>query len=128
MSKHGWLIFVMLCPGTVSFETLSEAFGPSSLGIIVVKDLPPKFKDLRAQVLSNASYLAALPEEELGKIKIKLIPWLSSRISFFFFMSLIRVNYLTNHHPQNPSPAQNPNTSSAGPVGKKPSDPATSTP
>ncbi|KAL1854578.1 hypothetical protein Plec18170_004668 [Paecilomyces lecythidis] len=54
-----------LLDGTVSFETLSEAFGPSSLGIIVVKDLPPKFKELRAQVLSNASYLAALPEEEL---------------------------------------------------------------
>ncbi|KAL2218783.1 hypothetical protein M432DRAFT_614255 [Thermoascus aurantiacus ATCC 26904] len=54
-----------LIDGTVSFETLTEAFGPSSLGIIVVKDLPPKFKDLRAQVLSNASYLAALPEEEL---------------------------------------------------------------
>lgn len=45
---------------------MTEAFGPSSLGIIVVKDLPPKFKDLRAQVLSNASYLAALPEDELG--------------------------------------------------------------
>ncbi|KAJ9272369.1 hypothetical protein DTO212C5_1554 [Paecilomyces variotii] len=57
-----------LLDGTVSFETLSEAFGPSSLGIIVVKDLPPKFKDLRAQVLSNASYLAALPEEELESL------------------------------------------------------------
>lgn len=32
-----------------------------------MKDLPPKFKDLRSRVLSNASYLAALPEEELGK-------------------------------------------------------------
>lgn len=69
VSEHKFANFVMYCPGTVSFETLSEAFGPSSLGIIVVKDLPPKFKDLRAQVLSNASYLAALPEEELGKIK-----------------------------------------------------------
>jgi hypothetical protein len=52
--------------GTVSFDTLTAAFGPSSLGIIVVKDLDPKFQSLRAQVLSNASYLAALPPDELG--------------------------------------------------------------
>lgn len=53
--------------GTVSFDTLTKAFGPSSLGIIVVKDLPSTFSDLRTKVLSNASYLAALPEPELGK-------------------------------------------------------------
>lgn len=52
--------------GTVSFDTLTEAFGPSSLGIIIVKDLPERFTQLRAQVLSNASYLAALPDTELG--------------------------------------------------------------
>ncbi|PGH14203.1 hypothetical protein AJ79_03176 [Helicocarpus griseus UAMH5409] len=51
--------------GTVSFETLTEAFGPSSLGIIVVKDLPARFKELRAAALSNASYVAALPQDEL---------------------------------------------------------------
>ncbi|KAL2840235.1 hypothetical protein BJX68DRAFT_246863 [Aspergillus pseudodeflectus] len=54
-----------LVEGTVSFDTLTEAFGPSSLGIIVVKDLDEKFQRLRAQVLSNASYLAALGEDEL---------------------------------------------------------------
>ncbi|OGM39704.1 hypothetical protein ABOM_011685 [Aspergillus bombycis] len=54
-----------LINGTVSFETLTEAFGPSSLGIIVVKDLDPEFQRLRTQVLSNASYLAALPNDEL---------------------------------------------------------------
>lgn len=52
--------------GTVSFETLSEAFGPASLGIIIVKDLPAEFKGLRAQALSNASYVASLSSEELG--------------------------------------------------------------
>lgn len=46
---------------------MTEAFGPSSLGIIIVKDLPADFVKLRAQVLSNASYLAALPAEELGE-------------------------------------------------------------
>lgn len=55
-----------LVDGSISFETLTEAFGPSSLGIIIVKDLPAEFKALRAQVLSNASCLAALSEGELG--------------------------------------------------------------
>ncbi|KAJ5086009.1 hypothetical protein N7532_010780 [Penicillium argentinense] len=55
--------------GTVSFDTLTKAFGPSSLGIIVVKDLPAEFATLRAQVLSNASYLAALPASELETLE-----------------------------------------------------------
>ncbi|EEP81765.1 conserved hypothetical protein [Uncinocarpus reesii 1704] len=57
-----------LIDGSVSFETLANAFGPSSLGIIIVKDLPEKFKDLRAQVLSNSSYLASLPADELESL------------------------------------------------------------
>ncbi|PYH44816.1 uncharacterized protein BP01DRAFT_320019 [Aspergillus saccharolyticus JOP 1030-1] len=57
-----------LIDGTISFNTLTEAFGPESLGIIIVKDLPANFASLRAQVLSNASYLAALPEEELESL------------------------------------------------------------
>ncbi|KAJ5893386.1 Nucleic acid-binding OB-fold, partial [Penicillium taxi] len=55
--------------GSVSFETLTEAFGPSSLGIIVVKDLPEHFVQLRAQVLSNASNLAALSDSELESLE-----------------------------------------------------------
>ncbi|KAL4898295.1 Clavaminate synthase-like protein [Aspergillus ambiguus] len=54
-----------LIDGSVSFDKLTEAFGPSSLGIIVVKDLDPTFRTLRAQVLSNASHLAALPAQDL---------------------------------------------------------------
>lgn len=54
-------------PGSVPFDTLAEAFGPSSLGILIVKDLPANFRGLRAQVLSNSSYLASLPEDELGE-------------------------------------------------------------
>ncbi|PWY82863.1 Clavaminate synthase-like protein [Aspergillus heteromorphus CBS 117.55] len=57
-----------LVDGTVSFDTLTEAFGPASLGIILVKDLDPRFVELRAKVLSNASYLASLPEEELESL------------------------------------------------------------
>uniref|UniRef100_A0A093UTE5 Lysine--tRNA ligase n=1 Tax=Talaromyces marneffei PM1 TaxID=1077442 RepID=A0A093UTE5_TALMA len=58
-----------LYSGSVPFEALTEAFGPSSLGIIVVKDLPPTFKELRAQVLSNSSYLASLSQDELEKLE-----------------------------------------------------------
>ncbi|KAA8642324.1 hypothetical protein EYZ11_002903 [Aspergillus tanneri] len=57
-----------LIEGSVSFDTLTEAFGPSSLGIIVVKDLDSEFKRLRTQVLSNASYLAALSNDELESL------------------------------------------------------------
>ncbi|KAH8700561.1 hypothetical protein BGW36DRAFT_291247 [Talaromyces proteolyticus] len=58
-----------LISGTIPFEKLTEAFGPSSLGIIVVKDLPSDFEHLRAQVLSNSSYLAALSQDELEKLE-----------------------------------------------------------
>ena len=46
---------------------MENAFGPSSLGILIVKDLPSKFEVLRTKLLSYASYLARLPPEELGK-------------------------------------------------------------
>ena len=51
---------------SVSLETLEEAFGPASLGIIIVRDLPEKFLDLRKRLLSYSSYLANLPTDELG--------------------------------------------------------------
>jgi hypothetical protein len=50
----------------VDFSVLEEAFGPESLGIIVVKDLPSKFHELRRKMLSYSSALASLPREELG--------------------------------------------------------------
>lgn len=53
--------------GSVRLSTLEEAFGPSSLGILIVKDLPADFKPLRIKLLSFASYLAQLPPEQLGK-------------------------------------------------------------
>ncbi|KAF1988585.1 Clavaminate synthase-like protein [Aulographum hederae CBS 113979] len=55
--------------GSVPFETLEEAFGPASLGIIVVKDLPSKFAELRRRLLSYSSYLANLSEDELQKLE-----------------------------------------------------------
>lgn len=56
--------------GAVTFESLENAFGPDSLGIIVVKDLPSEFIDLRLNLLSYSSYLANLPEAELGKLSM----------------------------------------------------------
>ncbi|KAM0718597.1 hypothetical protein Q7P37_005667 [Cladosporium fusiforme] len=55
--------------GTVSLETLERAFGPASLGIIIVRELPEKFAELRREVLSLSSYLANLPEGELAKLE-----------------------------------------------------------
>ena len=63
----------------VPFQILEEAFGHSSLGILVVKDLPSQFPHLRHALLSYASYLANLPTGELGM-------W-----SFFY---TLRIGYL----------------------------------
>ncbi|KXT18242.1 hypothetical protein AC579_2876 [Pseudocercospora musae] len=56
--------------GTISLESLEAAFGPSSLGIIIVSDLPPQYTCLRSKLLSYSSYLANLPASELSKVEI----------------------------------------------------------
>ena len=48
------------------FERLEAAFGPASLGILIVDGLPSRFLDLRHRLLSYASYLANLPDKQLG--------------------------------------------------------------
>ncbi len=50
----------------IDFGLLEEAFGPESLGIIVVKGLPEKFHALRLRLLSYSSALASLSPEQLG--------------------------------------------------------------
>lgn len=60
-------------PGTVPFSKLEEAFGPDSLGIIVVRDLAPQFAELRRRLLSYSSHLASLPAEELCKFSHLLL-------------------------------------------------------
>jgi hypothetical protein len=52
----------------IPFSTLLEAFGASSLGILVVTDLPSSFPALRKKVLSNASRLAHLPAQSLSSL------------------------------------------------------------
>ncbi|KAJ4366416.1 hypothetical protein N0V83_008052 [Neocucurbitaria cava] len=60
----------------VDFALLEEAFGPSSLGIIVVKDLPSKFHELRHKLLSYSSALGNLSPEELEKLESPASKWL----------------------------------------------------
>ncbi|KAI8624111.1 hypothetical protein F5Y19DRAFT_468065 [Xylariaceae sp. FL1651] len=50
--------------GSISFETLQGAFGPESLGILVVKDMPTEFLTLRHRLLSYASYMGNLSEKD----------------------------------------------------------------
>lgn len=54
--------------GTIPFSTLLSAFGPDSLGILVVTDLPPSFPALRTRVLTNSSRLASLPPSTLQRL------------------------------------------------------------
>lgn len=54
--------------GSTTFSTLEEAFGESSLGILVVNELPARYLVLREKLLSYSSYLAQLPEEDLDAL------------------------------------------------------------
>lgn len=55
--------------GSVDFASLEAAFGPDSLGIIVVSGLPEKFVALRRRLLSYASHLGNLPAGELAALE-----------------------------------------------------------
>jgi hypothetical protein len=54
-----------LLAGPIPHSTLLSAFGPDSLGILVVSGLPSNFATLRRTVLANSSRLAALPGDVL---------------------------------------------------------------
>ncbi|KAK5112773.1 hypothetical protein LTR62_003871 [Meristemomyces frigidus] len=55
--------------GTIPLSTLEKAFGPTSLGIILVRDLPPNYLSLRKTLLSYSSYLANLPPATLAEVE-----------------------------------------------------------
>lgn len=61
----------------LDFETLERAFGPDSLGIIIVKGLPENFLELRMKVLKSISTLSSLPEAELEKLESEESMWLT---------------------------------------------------
>lgn len=89
--------------GSVSLETLEKAFGPASLGIIIVSGLPEEFAALRRRVLSYASYLANLPDEELGMWRL------------VFHNGFLRADVLLQRKSKGPKRT----TMSAGPAGRK---------
>lgn len=61
----------------IDFKTLDAAFGPDSLGIIVVEGLLEDFHTKRAKVLRLLSTLARLPESELNKLEDEESMWLT---------------------------------------------------
>ncbi|KAF2470969.1 Clavaminate synthase-like protein [Lindgomyces ingoldianus] len=60
----------------IEFSMLEDAFGPASLGIIVVKDLPAQFQELRRKLLSFSSALGNLPQDQLVKLESPASKWL----------------------------------------------------
>ncbi|KAI9744471.1 MAG: hypothetical protein M1818_002000 [Claussenomyces sp. TS43310] len=63
--------------GDIPFSMLVDAFGPDSLGIIVVTDVKPEFLDLRSRLLSYSSYLGNLPKVQLGKLENQAAKYLT---------------------------------------------------
>ncbi|EFX00878.1 hypothetical protein CMQ_1959 [Grosmannia clavigera kw1407] len=63
--------------GSIALEKLQEAFGPGSLGILVVKDVPAEFAELRKRLLSYASYLGNQPEEVLARLENEAAKYLT---------------------------------------------------
>ncbi|CAK7200805.1 hypothetical protein SEUCBS139899_003504 [Sporothrix eucalyptigena] len=63
--------------GSVSLDKLQQAFGPDSLGILVVQDVPAKFAELRRRLLSYASYLGNLPADELVRLENETAKYLT---------------------------------------------------
>lgn len=59
------------------FEILDEAFGPNSLGIIIVKDIDPRFYALREKVAQGISRLAHLPRDQLATLESPESTWLT---------------------------------------------------
>ncbi|RPA85595.1 Clavaminate synthase-like protein [Ascobolus immersus RN42] len=62
--------YATLISSSIPLDTLEQAFGPTSLGILVVTDLPQHFSDLRKKLLSYASLLGRLPKETLEKYEL----------------------------------------------------------
>lgn len=76
-SSHPVIVSYEDISNGINDDLLNSAFGPDSLGIIIVKDLPSKFKELRAKVLTAVSVLSHLPELELRKLESEESMWLS---------------------------------------------------
>lgn len=56
-------------------DELHSAFGPDSLGVLLIDGLDPRFSALRESVLRKAHDLAELPESELSKLAVLESKW-----------------------------------------------------
>lgn len=61
----------------LSPSTLQDAFGPESLGIIIVTDIDPRFHALREKVLRGIFTLAHLPSAQLAPLELPESMWLT---------------------------------------------------
>ncbi|GMM37654.1 hypothetical protein DASC09_049790 [Saccharomycopsis crataegensis] len=57
-------------------ESLNSAFGPDSLGIILISDLPSSYRSLRSKVLKSASLLSKLDSQVLESMESSEAFWL----------------------------------------------------
>lgn len=60
----------------LSGKCLNEAFGPDSLGIILVDGLPEEFHYLRSKILKQATLLSKLDEADLNEMECEEAFWL----------------------------------------------------
>lgn len=88
MHTKYYILLILECVflASISFDTLEEAFGPESLGVLIVNGLPSEYVQLREEVLSSGSYLAALPEVELGKSNKFTFAFPKSPLKKIYFM------------------------------------------
>lgn len=61
----------------LSPSTLDDAFGPDSMGIIIVSDIDPRFPALREKVFRAISALAHLSPDQLAKLELPESTWLT---------------------------------------------------
>lgn len=61
----------------LSYATLNDAFGPDSLGIILVKNIDPRFPALREKVFRAISALAHLSSDQLATLEVPESTWLT---------------------------------------------------
>lgn len=68
---------LILPTSSSSSSALNSAFSssPSSLGLLLISDLPPSFSSLRMNVLLQSNSFASLPDETKGKYEDKESSW-----------------------------------------------------
>lgn len=91
-------------------QTISAAFGPTGLGIILVRDLPPTYSDLRKQLLDAGNALPFIPEEELKALELPsvhyAVGWSRGREQFNGVLDYSKGSFFANAQFDDPSLGQ----------------------